>query len=97
MGLFGRLFKRGEQVRCAKCGRVWKVPTKVDKRPRVFVSVPRPDLPAGECPRCGSIYCQRCSPSKPPPPSAGFYHCPKCGVRLDVTPKVSSILVTHSK
>jgi len=94
VGIFDRFLGRGKDIRCAVCGKTWKVPAKIDKEPRIIVSVPRPDLPSGQCPTCNSVYCQGCATLGK---GGFFYMCPKCNKQLILTDEISSILSKHTQ
>lgn len=67
-------------VRCAGCGRTWRVPKDAPPAPALrLVAEPPDDLPAGTCPSCLSTWCIGCGKASL---SGGRFACPRCGERL---------------
>ena len=71
-------------VRCASCGRSWRIPLEALPAPPIrLFAMPPNDLPAGTCPECGSAYCIECGKKNLDPD--GRFLCPKCGKSLKLT------------
>ncbi|MCM1322376.1 MAG: tetratricopeptide repeat protein [Bacteroides sp.] len=74
------------KISCGKCGRIWFVPARLPAQNVVRLTAEPPDdMPAGNCPDCGSIYCIGCA--KETLDEAGHFGCLKCGTRLKLQDK----------
>ncbi len=85
--MIGGFFKRKKELNCARCGRSWKIPRYLGRSPAVFIVQRTPSLPAGQCPKCGKLYCQGCARFIEPDSE-----CPTCGLVLKGTPEVAYIV-----
>jgi tetratricopeptide (TPR) repeat protein len=83
-----------ETLSCSACGRTWRVPRDLPRQSSANVRAMPPDeSPAGECPRCGRIFCIACR-------KAGLvdsrFTCPDCGEALKLTDNRLRYLVRES-
>ena len=72
----------GLEVRysCSLCGREWVVPKEVPEQGQLRLRGELPDeSPAGECPRCGRLYCVGCAKQQL---DGGRFICELCGEHL---------------
>jgi len=68
------------RVACASCDRTWRVPKDAPSQGAIrLVAEPPDEMPAGNCPRCGTAYCVGCGKRNL---SEGRFVCPVCGERL---------------
>ncbi|MDR2661513.1 MAG: tetratricopeptide repeat protein [Treponema sp.] len=71
-------------VRCALCGREWRVERNGTSVPAIkLYAMPPDDMPAGACPGCGKTYCVGCR--KDDLDESGRFTCPDCGKTLKLS------------
>ncbi|MBN2049565.1 MAG: tetratricopeptide repeat protein [Spirochaetales bacterium] len=80
-----------ETLRCASCGREWKVPRKIDPPESLrLIGEPPGDLPAGSCPSCHRVFCVACASEHL---KEQRFVCPFCGDYLKLKdPRVRHLL-----
>jgi len=72
-----------ELLRCAGCGRTWRVPKEIPAQSGESIRAMPPDeSPAGICPRCGRIYCIGCRKNDL---VDNRFVCPECGETLKLS------------
>ncbi|MDR0622862.1 MAG: tetratricopeptide repeat protein [Treponema sp.] len=68
-------------IKCASCGRNWRVPRNPPPSPPIrLYAMPPDEFPAGTCPSCGAAYCIGCA--KEHLDENGRFLCPGCGKTL---------------
>ncbi|MGA2547230.1 MAG: tetratricopeptide repeat protein [Rectinemataceae bacterium] len=83
-----------EPLSCSTCGRIWRVPRSLPRQSSANVRAMPPDeSPAGECPRCGRIFCIACRKAEL---ADSRFTCPDCGETLRLTDNRLRYLVRES-
>ena len=83
-----------EPLSCSACGRTWRVPRSLPRQSAANVRAMPPDeSPAGECPRCGRIFCIACRKAEL---ADSRFTCPDCGEALKLSDNRLRYLVRES-
>lgn len=78
--------KTKDRISCGLCGRNWFVPHNITNVGSLHLTAQPPDdMPAGNCPNCGKIYCIGCA--KDYLDENGRFRCPKCDAYLKIQDK----------
>lgn len=78
--------KTSREIHCALCSRTWRVPLTLPIIDKMNLTAQPPDdLPAGNCPVCGKVYCIGCVSYTLS--EEGRFSCPNCMVSLKLQDK----------
>ncbi|HOE08455.1 MAG TPA: hypothetical protein PLV89_06215, partial [Treponemataceae bacterium] len=78
--------KTSREIHCALCSRSWLVPLALGSiDPMRLTAQPPSDLPAGNCPICGRVYCIGCVEHTLS--DDGRFSCPECRTSLKIQDK----------
>lgn len=78
--------KTSRQIQCALCNRTWFVPQTLPLIDSMRLKAQPPkDLPAGNCPTCGKVYCIECVEHTLS--DDGRFSCPECKTSLKIQDK----------
>jgi tetratricopeptide (TPR) repeat protein/predicted RNA-binding Zn-ribbon protein involved in translation (DUF1610 family) len=72
-----------EKLGCASCDRTWRVPRNLPAQSGASIrAMPPDDSPAGNCPRCGRVFCIACRKAAL---VDSRFTCPDCGETLKLS------------
>lgn len=78
--------KTKDSIECANCKRVWYIPKNISEMGNIRLTAQPPDeLPAGNCPECGKIFCIGCA--KEYLDKTGRFQCAECKTYLKLQHK----------
>lgn len=78
--------KTKDPIECHNCKRLWYIPKNISEMGKLRLTAQPPDdLPAGNCPDCGKIFCIGCA--KEYLDKTGRFQCPQCKTHLKLQHK----------
>ncbi|NLM00461.1 MAG: tetratricopeptide repeat protein [Treponema sp.] len=86
--------KTKDKISCFNCNETWFVPKNISEMGKLQLTAQPPDnLPAGNCPKCGKVFCIGCA--KKTLDNNGRFRCMECNEFLKLQNKSVAYLLYH--